>query len=195
MGHTGPVDCPHREDDPAWFSSRSLLTLFIPWLGLQRAQKDGVNSLEMFRQLFTAFAAALFLIGLVVLFLAPGGPGDAAMSAGVVAIGVAGYGVISLFIPRLFERPLDCADPQALLASYRTRFFLRIAFADAAALVGFVGFFLSDAWWLYPLGGVFATIGFARLAPTRRNLERDEEALHLTGCGESLLHVLTSSSS
>lgn len=186
----------HRDSDPGWFSSRSLLTLLIPWLGLQRAQKDGASSLEMLRHLFTAFAAALFLIGIVVLFLAPGGSGDDdVMSAGVVAIGVAGYGVISLFMPRLLERPLDCTDPQALLASYRSRFFLRIAFADAAALIGFVGFFLADAWWLYPLGGAFAAIGFARLAPTRRNLERDQEGLHLAGCGESIIRVLMSSSS
>ena len=160
------MDRPHREGDPGWFSWRSLLTLFIPWLGLQRASKDGVNALEALRQLFTAFAAALFLIGIVVLLLAPVGSRDDAMPAGVVAIGVAGYGVVSLLVPRLVERPLDCTDAQALLASYRTRFFLRVAFADAAALVGFVGFFLADAWWLYPLGGGFAAIGFARLAPT-----------------------------
>lgn len=169
--------------------------MFVPWVGLQRAQKEGVNALEMLRQLFTAFASALLLIGLVVLFLASGGTNENSMSAGVVAVGVAGYGVVSLFLPRLFERPLDCADTKALVVSYRTRFFLRIAFADAAALVGFVGFFLADRWWLYAVGAAFALVGFLRLAPTQGNLRRDQEDLNRSGCGQSLIHVLTSTSS
>jgi F0F1-type ATP synthase membrane subunit c/vacuolar-type H+-ATPase subunit K len=133
----------HHNEDPGWFSWRSLLTIFVPWVGLQQAQKDGANALEMLRQLFTAFTSALLLIGVVVLFLASGNSSERAMSPGVVAAGVAGYGVVSLFISRLVERPLDCSDTGALLVSYRTRFFLRIAFAEAAALVGFVGFFGS----------------------------------------------------
>jgi hypothetical protein len=84
------------------------------------------------------------------------------------------YRVVSLIVPRLVQCPLDCTDPGALLATYWTRFFLRIAFADAAALVGFV---LADSWWLYPLGAAFAFVGFVRLAPTERNLQRDQEAL------------------
>ena len=183
----------HHDEDPGWFSPTSLLTIFVPWVGLRRAQKDGTNALEMLRQLFTAFATALVLIGLVVLLLSSGNSSENAMSPGIVAAGVAGYGVVSVFIPRLVERPLDCTDAGALLVSYRTRFFLRIAFADAAALVGFVGFFLADSWWLYPLGAAFALAGFVRLAPTRGNLQRDQDALNLSGCGQSLLHVLTTS--
>ena len=183
---------PYHDEDPGWFSSRSLLTILVPWVGLQRAQKEGINALGMLRQLFTAFASALFLIGVVVLFLASGNSDPNAMSPGIVAVGVAGYGVVSLVAPRLVERPLDCTDPGALLVSYRTRFFLRIALADAAALVGFVGFFLADEWWLYPMGATFALAGFVRLAPTRGNLQRDQDALNLSGCGLSLTHVLTS---
>lgn len=186
---------PHHHEDPGWFSSTSLLTIFVPWVGLRRAQKDGANALEMLRQLFTAFAVALLLIGVVVLFLASGDSSENAMSPGIVAAGVAGYGVISLFIPRLVERPLDCTDAEALLVSYRTRFFLRIALADAAALVGFAGSFLAETWWLYPLGASFALAGFVRLAPTRANLQRDQDALNLSGCGLSLVDVLTSTRS
>lgn len=186
---------PHRDEDPGWFSSSTLLTVFVPWLGVQRAQKEGVIALAMVRQLFTAFASALLLIGMVVLFLASGSSSENAMSSDVAAVGVAGFGVISLIVPRLIERPLDCSDPGSLLASYRTRFFLRIAFADAAALVGFVGFFVASAWWLYPLGVAFAFVGFARLAPTQGNLQRDQEALNLSGCGQSLIQVLATSHS
>jgi len=186
---------PHDDQDPGWFSSSTLLTLFVPWWGVQRAQKDGANALEMLRQLFSAFAGALLLIGVVVAFLASGEPTANAMSPGPVALGVVGYGVVSLFIPGLVARPLDCTDAGALVASYRTRFFLRIAFADAAALVGFVGFFLADEWWMYPLGAAFALVGFARLAPTQGNLRDDQETLPRSGCGLSLVQVLTSAHS
>lgn len=110
---------PHRDEDPGWFSVRSLLTAFVPWVGLRQAQKEVVNTLSATRRLFTAFA-------------------------------------------------------------------------NAAALVGFVGFFLADTWWLYPLGAAFAVVGFVRLAPTQSNIQRDQEALNLSGCGQSLIQVLTS---
>ncbi|MGV3759887.1 MAG: hypothetical protein ACO1PW_10160 [Actinomycetota bacterium] len=184
----------HQDGDPGWSSSKSLLTILVPWVGLRRAQHEGAGALEVLRQAFTAFVAALVLIGVVVLVLASGVSDEDAMSPGLVAAGVAGFGVISLFLPRLFERPLDCTDAGTLLVGYRTRFFLRLAFAAAAALVGFVGVFLAATWWLYPLGAAFAAIGFARLAPTQANLQRDQDELNLSGCGRSLVHVLTSSS-
>jgi hypothetical protein len=99
-------------------------------------------------------------------------------------------GVLSLVVSRLFERPLDCSDEAALLVGYRTRFFLRVAVAEAPALVGFVGSFLSGEAWMYPLGALFAAVGFVRLAPTRRNLERDQEELNQRGCGLSLTNLL-----
>ena len=166
--------------------------MFVPVVGVHRAQR-GQNALEILRALFTAFALALVLIGFVVAFLAAGSSQRNAMSAPAVAVAVAVFGVASLFVPRILERPLDCSTPAALVTSYRTRFFLRLAFADSAALVGFVGFLLTDEWWLYPLGGCFSLLGFMGLAPTRRNLERDQEALNLSGCGHALTSALTAS--
>ena len=182
---------PSGERDPGWFSAKSFLWTFVPGLGVRRAQQEVDNALQMLRLLFTSFAMALFFIGVVVVVLSSGTSAAEATSVGPIATSVVGCGMFSLFIPRFVERPLDCSSPQALVVSYRTRFFLRIAFADAAALVGFVGFFLADAWWLYPLGVAFALVGFARLAPTRANLARDQEELNLAGCGHSLVHVLT----
>ncbi|MGK2929128.1 MAG: hypothetical protein ACSLFO_06065 [Acidimicrobiales bacterium] len=147
----------------------------------------------MLRLLFTAFATALVFIGIVVLTLSTGDDADGSMSATVVAAGVVAYGFVSVTVPRLVGRALDCSSPETLIGGYRTRFFLRIAYADAAALIGFVGFFLSGDWWLYPLGAFFSLIGFIQLAPTRRNLERDQEELNSSGCGLSLVNALTSS--
>jgi hypothetical protein len=98
------------------------------------------------RLLFTSFAMSLVLIGVVVIALTGSGTAEPDRpAASVVAAGVVAYGVLSLFAPRVIERPLDCTDETALLSGYRTRLFLRIAFAHAAALVGFVGFSLSRA--------------------------------------------------
>jgi hypothetical protein len=122
----------------------------------------------MLRLLFTAFALQLVLLGIVVIALAgtetaePDRP-----AASVVAAGVVACGVLSLFAPRLIERPLDCTDETALVSGYRARLFHRIAFAQAAALVGYV-----------------------RLAPSRRNLERDQERLNQRGCVFSLTALL-----
>lgn len=180
---------PDGNDDPGWRSSKSML---VPGLGVRRAQAEGsANALQMLRLLFTSFVTTLVLIGLVVLFIGgsvatgSGGPSPPLVAAGVVA-----FGLVSVVAPRLIERPLDCSSEVALLTGYRTRFFLRIAFAEAAALVGFVGVFLSGEAWMYPLGALFTAVGFIRVAPTSRNLERDQEALNLAGCGLSLTTLL-----
>ncbi|MDZ7673907.1 MAG: hypothetical protein U5K30_02395 [Acidimicrobiales bacterium] len=132
------------------------------------------------------------LIGVVVTSCRPAWTGaEEAIAGSVVAVGVAGYGLLSLFAPRLLEPSLDCSSRDALIDAYRTRFFLRMAFAESAALVGFVGFFLAGQWWLYPFGALFAAVGFIRLAPTRGNVARDQESLNLAGCGLDLVNVLT----
>jgi MFS family permease len=169
-----------------------MLWALVPVVGMRRAQRAGeTNGLQVLRQLFISFVTALVLFGLVVSMTAgdstdkTGGP-----SSSVVTAVVVGYGIVSLIAPRLLERPLDCTSDADLLSGYRTRFFLRIAFAEAAALIGFVGAFLSGEPWMYALGAAFTAIGFARLAPSRRNLCNDQEALNLQGCGRSLTRLL-----
>jgi cbb3-type cytochrome oxidase subunit 3 len=181
---------PEGTNDPGW--PRSLLWVLVPPLAIRRAQRSGdANVLQLLRLLFTSFAMSLVLIGVVVIALADSEPAEADRpAASVVAAGVVAYGALSLFAPRLIERPLDCSDETALVSGYRTRLFLRIAFANAAALIGFVGFFLSGAAWMYPLGAIFAVMGYVRLAPSRRNLERDQEELNQQGCGLSLTGLL-----
>lgn len=182
---------PEGTNDPGWFSPRSLLWVLVPPLAIRRAQRSGdTNALQLLRLVFTSFAMALVLIGLVVMALAGSGTAEPSRpAASMVAAGVVAYGVLSLFAPRLVERSLDCSDETALVSGYRTRLFLRIAFANAAALVGFIGFLLSGEAWMYPLGAIFAIVG-VRLPPSRRNLERDQEELNQQGCGLSLTGLL-----
>jgi hypothetical protein len=43
---------------------------------------------------------------------------------------------------------------------------------------------------MYPLGASFTVVGYVRLAPSRRNLERDQEELNQQGCVLSLTDLL-----
>ena len=70
-----------------------------------------------------------------------------------------------------------------LLASVRVR-------PGVAALFGFVGFFLTYDWWVYPVGAGIALLGFARAAPTTSHLHDDQLALVVSGCSLSLVHAL-----
>ena len=95
-----------------------------------------------------------------------------------------------------FVRPagaarLPCESDAALAATYRTRFFLRIAFADTIVLVGFVGAFmrhrqlglLRRPWsWRFPR--------LLRAAPTRSALVQDQDELTARGCNLSLVAAL-----
>jgi hypothetical protein len=107
-------------------------------------------------------------------------------TAGVVAIGL-----VSLALPRALDPGLDCSSHEALVASYRTRFVLRIGIAESAALVGFASFLITGEPWHYPLGAAFTAVGLARVAPTSVNLARLEDRLALDGCPVSLVDALT----
>jgi hypothetical protein len=96
-----------------------------------------------------------------------------------------------LFV-RLMRKPLDCRSDASLAGSYRTLFFLRVAFSQMCSLVGFVAFFLTENPAMYPLGVVFSAAGYATFAPTAARLERDQQDLHAAGCARSLVHALRS---
>jgi len=183
-GQHGGVTAPHEEDpkdpfrlgdDPGW----------------RPGPGGGPDGLIALRYLFLAFCSALLLIGVVVGFLASdtdrfaGGP-----SAWAVAAGVALVGALGLLFVRFVPVRLDCADELALARSWRSRFFARMAGAEASAFAGFVGFALTGAPALYPLGLSFTAVGFALAGPFRANLIRDQEQLALDGCPISLVPAL-----
>ncbi len=184
-----------RDDDPGWpLSWKSLLWLLVPRLGLRRASQgaDGqTDGLVVLRQVFLSFCVAIVMFGVVLAFLHAGAEPVPDPSTGVAVILLV-VGALGILVEPLVEKPLRCDSDQQLAASYRARFFLRIAFSEAAALFGFVGFFLTYEWWPYPIGAALAVIGFARAAPSRRNLARDEEELIHHQCGRSLVAALRS---
>jgi hypothetical protein len=157
----------------------------------KKVGRGEADLLVMLRSLFVAFCLGLVLIGVAVMVLGLSGVSStSALPAGVTAAVVGAWGAATWVCPRLIERPLLCASDDVLAGSYRTRFFLRLAFADSAALVAFVGFVLTGQPWMYLIGLLFAAIGFARLAPTARRLAEDQEHLSTAGCGRSLVAAL-----
>lgn len=172
--------------DPGWPNP---LRFLVPFgLGMRRRQ-DGEPIVTGLRYLWLSFTFAVVMIGVVVAILLPGIGGESGLAPLAAAV-VGGYGAASLGVGPRLGRRLDCTDEATLLATYRTRFFLRVAVAEVAALLGFVGFILSGAWWLYPLGAAFTLVGFARVAPTTGNLAMTDGELLAQGCHQSLSQLL-----
>jgi hypothetical protein len=177
----------NADEDPGWpIDARTLWVLLIPGLLQRRIRRQGgLSGLGQFRLLFISFCNAIWLFGVVLLFIGPlTGGGEAAFVfvAVVALLAVVDYAVVG----RL-ERPLVC---DALVASYRTRFFVRIASAEAIALIGFAASFRFRAVWVYYPCALLTAIGFARAAPTRAALQRDQQQLTAQGCGKSLVAAL-----
>ncbi len=152
------------------------------------AQGTGGNEFTFIRLFFLGSVSASVLVGVIVLVIGDFalGPISVARSLGIVV----GYGLISLVLAKLTERQLDCSTDAALVASYRVRFFRGMSFANSAALVGYVVELALGPWWVYFVGLVFSAVTYVRLAPTRRNLQAQEEALEDRGCGLSLISAL-----
>jgi hypothetical protein len=178
-----------EERDPGWRPALpGLAWTLVPRLAIRRSQRRG-DALVALRGLYLSFCAAIALVGVVVAVLAAGGfeGGDVAGGPVAVAVGVAG---LALVVASAWRRPLDASSDLALADSYRRRFFLRMAFAESAALLGFVGFVLTGNPALYAVGAPFTVLGFALLAPTVANLRRDQEELRRSGNRRSLVAAL-----
>lgn len=143
----------------------------------------------MVRQLFLSFAVAIGLFGFVLVQLQLASE-DGSISTSTVLAVVGAVAAVAFVVERLVERPLDCSSESKLMESWRTRFFIRIAFGEAPALVGFAGAFLWGATSPYFLGAAATAIMFARAAPSARNIADDQAELYDRGCSQSLLTVI-----
>jgi hypothetical protein len=174
-------------DDPGWPRGANLFGMLVPGATLVRSRRPVGDGLVMLRQLVLAFSSAIVFFGISVAFLAEDGPVFPWLGI------VAGMAAVSLLMTRVLDRPLSCESAPALAASYRTRFFLRIAFAESVALVAFAGSFSGGPSWIYFAGAAFTLLRFWTIAaPTRAALAREQDALHLRGCSLSLVAALRS---
>lgn len=183
-------------DDPGWRPAfRDVARVAIPPLAMVRrlvpSQKDQADGLTALRSLFMAFALSLGLVGILVGLLADGSM-QPTMSGQSGALLVAVLGAASLLLARLVTRPLDCVSDASLFTSYRSRFFLRLACANAPAYGGFVVFFLTANAAMYPLALAFSAVGYVSLAPTAARLRAEQHELSVNGCQRSLIRAIRS---
>ena len=177
-------------DDPGWPIGGWWLVSLLPGvrLFLRHRLTAGTNGLVALRQAFLSYCFGVIAFGVALVFLWPSQ--SAQPKSPGVAIGLLVLGAALAIVGRVIEKPLDCTGDRQLAGTYRVRFFVRIACSEAAALFGFVGFFMTSEWWVYPGGAAIAFVGFVRAAPTRARLLRDQELLAEGGCHRSLVAAL-----
>jgi F0F1-type ATP synthase membrane subunit c/vacuolar-type H+-ATPase subunit K len=179
------ADDPSR--DPGWPSVGVFFALLIPGMLQREARRSRGDGLYSGRMVFISFFNAVILIGVVLQFMQLDGSGMA--WPWLVALGVAA--IASIVVTNLVDRPLDCTSAKTLAATYRTRFFLRIAFAETVALLGFVFSFTSQTAWIYYPAAAFTLYRFWTVAaPTQRALVADQRQLKSRGCQLSLVAAL-----
>jgi hypothetical protein len=154
----------------------------------ETTSRDG---LRVLRILFAAFVLAIVAIGVVVVILEATAAFESSdLSPGLVAAGLAILGAASQFTLPVVRPGLDCSSDRRLAATYRTRLVVGLAVSETPALLGFAAFILTGEPLLYLLGAAVTAVGFARVAPSRRSLDRDQDDLTWNGCSRSLVEVL-----
>jgi hypothetical protein len=129
-------------------------------------------------------ALPLFLVSFSYIVEEPGPVGLA--PSVVVAVGV----LSTLGISILHRRTLPTESLGSLAAGWRARFFIGVGFAEMPALVGLALTLPTDTLWVYLIGMVFSLIGFWRVAPSRGNLARDQNAIRSAGSPLDLIRAL-----
>jgi hypothetical protein len=102
--------------------------------------------------------------------------------AGLAPLAAVSVGLLStIAVSIVNRRPLATTSLAGLEASWRTRFFVGLGFAEVPALVGLAPTLPTDARRIYLIGMAFSLIGFWRVAPSRMNLARDQAAIRSAG--------------
>jgi F0F1-type ATP synthase membrane subunit c/vacuolar-type H+-ATPase subunit K len=173
-------------EDPGW---RPSLIGLIPYVGFFLRRRKHDDPITTLRLLYLVFITALATYGFVLSFIAPFRSEHDGLGW---AIAIGGLALVNLALVRQVERPLSCESEAALGGSYRTRLFVRLAFAESTALFGFVGAFLINGNWIYFFAVLCSAPAFIRLAPTKAAFIRDQDELTARGCNNSLVAALRS---
>ena len=184
-GDDVPVDPGWRD---AWVGVLWVPTMFLfRW----RVRNSKLPALLLSRRIFVMFATSVILFGSVLRALGDSERPWTSKSAVVAGLIIAAFGLVGLFAMRKFvDPPMRCSDLASLAAAYRSRFFLRIAFANAPASMAFAYSFVTRRWWVYLFGLIPAAVGYVHAAPTRLAIEREWRDLDASGCDVSLLAAL-----
>ncbi len=166
------VDSAADWEDPGW-PPRVFLALLPFWARfVVRRRKHRANDLLALRTLYVSLVAAPLYLLLVLAFLDDFHPRQPTLRPHVAGLLAAAAGALLLLASvriRGREVPLDESQ---VVGAFRAVFFVRFALANAAAIVGFVLFFLGGNYlWIYLLGLIFAITGLLLMAPTKRSID------------------------
>jgi len=171
-------------EDPGWRLRWSSVVVLIPFTSRFYLRRAGSDPLVNLRSVYLSFPGSLILFGLVIPFVVPFRGDLATLPWALALVAIA---VVESVLPRIFERPMPC---DSLAGYFRTRMFLRLAFANSIALFGFVFAFTAMSGWLYYLGLALSIPGHVRAAPTKAALIREQDDLTARGCNKSLVAAL-----
>ncbi|MEQ8841708.1 MAG: hypothetical protein RIB98_12070 [Acidimicrobiales bacterium] len=177
--------------DPGWGDAlKRVPAALVPTRGMRMAA-GGTNGLTIMRLVWITFVASMLLIGVAVFAIDRALPGGGA-DGRVVAMVVAGLGVFAQVAAIRFVPAITGTTMPAVRATAQRAFFLRIAFAEPAALLGFLGFVLSGNAAVYVVGFVVGMAGMADAAPTASWIADGQKELQASGSDVELLAALVS---
>ena len=173
------------DDDPGWPGIGRILIFFVPG-ALQFMHRRG-DPLVTLRAVFLSFSMALVTFGVVLHIIGSPGPTRVLPFLWLVVV-AAGLSIVAVAVA---TKPLDCTSEPKLATTYRSRFFLTIAFSQSVALFGFVFAFTGAPVWIYDLTALFALFRFWTVEPpTSQRLQQHQAALTASGCELSLIGAL-----
>ncbi len=122
------------------------------------------------RGIFLAQVIALLLILFVLLEIKDQfEPHDRTWFVAVIGLEAA----LAMVRLRALDRKVPSAEGESrLLIIYRGVFFIGVGWSESIAVLGFVGVWLTGHVWMYPVGLVLSFLAFARIVPSRRNIDR-----------------------
>jgi hypothetical protein len=176
--------------DPGWGEAIKKVPLaLLPTRGMRLAAGSG-DGLTVMRVVWITFTFSMVLIGALVVAIdraLPGNGADGRIVGGVVV----GIGVFAQVVSTKFVPDIEGASMPAARGTAQRAFFLRVAFAQPSALVGFLGFVVSGNVAVYALGFVVGLAGMFDAAPTSGWIERGQAQLKTSGSDVELLAALT----
>ena len=173
---------PTADDDPGWGPVlKQLPTLVVPFLGM-RTMTTQTSGLQATRLLWLVFVNAILVIWIPVIALAATGGAPVSIPVGVAVTAVAGAVLLAL-APRFVPEP-DGSSPTELARTFQRATLVRIGFAQAAAIVGFICFLMTGSWIVYGTGFLIAAWGMWQAAP--RTAVLDQVQAHIDSAGSEL---------
>ena len=173
---------PTADDDPGWGPVlKQLPTLVVPFLGM-RTMTTQTSGLQAARLLWLVFVNAILVIWIPVIALAATGGAPVSIPVGVAVTAVAGAVLLAL-APRFVPEP-DGSSPTELARTFQRATLVRIGFAQAAAIVGFICFLMTGSWIVYGTGFLIAAWGMWQAAP--RTVVLDQVQAHIESAGSEL---------